>query len=472
MAGYLKRYYYRRTMIPRVLLILFLAVSQIPVSADLKRDAVQAIERGVKFFPSTSIEGGYGWFVTPDLSQRWGEGILDDRTVEVQPPGTPTVGMTLMRAFDVTEYTTAFRLAKATAAAVISGQNDLGGWGHVIAFDLPKPKVVSFDDDQTQTAMSFLMAYEQKFADDAVWAAVEKGLNLMTGSQLNNGGWPHRYPKQNNYHDYATFNDEGINDCIRLMIEADNYYTNSQLRSSLSRVARFLMVSQLPPPQSGWAQQYNEHLQPAWARSFEPPSVCPQVTLNNLNSLMDLAVHLDNRDYLEPIHDSLRWLDEVQLPNGLWARFIEIGTGDALYYDLGRIRVNSPEELSEERRLGYGYQTDLSDKLDQVRKRFASLWNSGKDLDPLEDRDPAERLAELEAEVTAIIAAQDKKGGWITKDDKYKKRIPGQPWNGEWEVQDRISSKVFVDNINTLADYIELAEELQTWKGLRGKRGE
>ena len=96
------------------------------------------------------------------------------------------------------------------------------------------------------------------------------------------------------------------------------------------------MISQLAPPQSGWAQQYNEHLQPAWARSFEPPSLCPQGTLNNLNSLMDLAIHLDNRDILEPIHDSLRWLDEVQLPNGLWPRFIEIGTGKALYYDRGR----------------------------------------------------------------------------------------------------------------------------------------
>ena len=44
----------------------------------------------------------------------------------------------------------------------------------------------------------------------------------MLKSQLDNGGWPHQYPWQGNYHDYATFNDQGINDCIRVMIEADS----------------------------------------------------------------------------------------------------------------------------------------------------------------------------------------------------------------------------------------------------------
>ena len=95
----------------------------------------------------------------------------------------------------------------------------------------------------------------------------------MLTSQLENGGWPHRYPSQGNYHDYATFNDEGINDCIRVMIEAHQYYGREEDEDVLMEAGRFFMISQLPPPQPGWAQQYNEFLQPAWARSFEPPSV-------------------------------------------------------------------------------------------------------------------------------------------------------------------------------------------------------
>ena len=59
----------------------------------------------------------------------------------------------------------------------------------------------------------------------------------------------------------------------------------------------------------------------------------------------------------------VEWIESIQLPNGNWARFIELHTGKPLYYDRGRIRVDSLEELSEERRLGYGYQVDLRRKL-------------------------------------------------------------------------------------------------------------
>ena len=428
------------------------------LAADLKRDAERALERGVKFFSSISTEGGYVWYVTPDLSERWGEGIVDEQTIEVQSPGTPLVGQTFLRAYNVSQYNPAMRAAKEAAEALIAGQNELGGWGHVIRFDRAKPRMVSFDDDQTQSAISFLMAMENKFAADEYGGAVEKALNLMTASQLGLGGWPHQYPKQGNYHDYATFNDEGINDCIRVMLEADRFYSNSQIRNSLLKAARFLMISQLAPPQPGWAQQYNEFLQPAWARSFEPPSVCPQVTVNNIESLIDLAVHFGNPEFLEPIHDALAWLDETRLPNGLWPRFIELGTGKALYYDRGRIRVDSTEELSEERRTGYGYETDLSGKLEKVRARFNRLWNNGWKADTLE-MDPVARLAELEPFVQSIIEDQDKKGRWITKEDRFKKKLPGQRWEGEWEVKDRISSRVFVDNINVLCEYLELLKK-------------
>ena len=36
------------------------------------------------------------------------------------------------------------------------------------------------------------------------------------------------------------------------------------------------------------------------------------------------------------------------MENGKWARFVEIGTGKALYFDRDRIRVDSVEELHPE----------------------------------------------------------------------------------------------------------------------------
>lgn len=448
--------------------IIFCIISAFTFStsfAEVSRAQTEAaVERGINYFHSLSNRGGYVYFVTPDLSRRWGEGVLDENTIEVQPPGTPAVGMALLKAYRGSGSSIALNAARDAAQALILGQNTRGGWQHTIRFDRPTGDMVSFDDDQTQSAISFLMALDQEVDDPELTAAVEKALTLMKEAQLENGGWPHRYPSQGNYHDYATFNDEGINDCIRVMLEALQYYGRQEDEEVLLRAGRFLMISQLPPPQPGWAQQYNKFLQPAWARSFEPPSVCPSVTLNNINSLLDLYIHIGRSEYLEPIPDSLKWIEDIRLPNGKWARFVELHTGKPLYYDRGRIRVDSIEELSEERRLGYGYQVDLRRKLNSIKQRYQQIIELGRDAYiARSDASPSvnaldNRISQLSTKVSAIIDSQSSKGAWITKNDRFKKRTPGQLWQGEYEVLDRISSRVFIDNVDTLCEYARLLD--------------
>lgn len=443
-------------------MILFTAAAS---ASDLSQQALLSLEKGIRYFHSINIHGGYVYHYTLDMSEKWGEGRTDDNTIEVQPPGTPAVGLSFLRAYRVTENPDFLEAAKDAAHALIRGQNDLGGWGHKINFGWPKVRYVSFDDDQTQTAIEFLMELDQDINDDSLTIAINKALNMMLEAQLDNGGWPHMWPEQGNYHDYATFNDEGINDCIRVMIKACKYYGNREYYDSLLRVGRFLMISQLPPPQPGWAQQYNEYLQPAWARTFEPPSVCPAVTVRNLNTLMDLYEFLDNSTYLEPIPDAIRWLDEVRLPNGKWARFVELGTNKALYYDRGRFRVDSMAELHIERRTGYGYETDISAALENARTRFNMIIKSIETKKPLDElvekKDPQQELAELEPVVRQIVDAQDELGRWITKNDRYKDPKPGVRWNGEYAVKDRISSGVFNRNVNLLCRYLELEKFLE-----------
>ena len=179
---------------------------------------------------------------------------------------------------------------------------------------------------------------------------------------------------------------------------------------------------------------------------------------------MDLYISLGRSEYLEAIPDSLRWIESIRLPNGKWARFVELNTGKPLYYDRGRIRVDSLDELSEERRLGYGYQVDLQRKLDSVKQRYEKIMNLGRDAYVARsERKPSasdreRRISQLSAEVSAIINSQDSNGAWITKEDRFKKRAPGQLWQGEYEVLDRISSRVFIDNVDTLCAYVRLLD--------------
>ena len=435
---------------------------------DLRQQAEATLTKGVAFFQTTHAHGGYVYHVTPDLAQRWGEGFADANTIEVQPPGTPAVGQSFLRAYQATGNKQALAAAQEAAEALIRGQNRHGGWDHTINFADLSNETVSFDDNQTQSAVSFLMTLNREIKNERLAAATQRALDMMLETQLENGGWPHMHPPRGNYHDFATFNDGGINDCIRVMIEAyhDNK-DNKAIEQSLRRVARFMVISQLPPPQPGWAQQYNEFLQPAWARTFEPPSVCPAATIRNIETLIDLYLALGDATLLEPIPDALRWLQDVRLQNGLWARFVELGTNKALYYDRGRIRVNSVEELHPERRTGYGYETNLTSQLAAGTKRYEQALKLGRsglmkaENPELSKAELANRLQAMSGSVEKIIASQAPSGAWITRDDRFKTTMPeGVRWNGEYTVTDRISSAVFNHNVAVLCEYLELSARL------------
>jgi len=445
--------------------LLFQLYSMASIQAQNKQDlsalateAERSLEKGIAFIQTLAIEGGYVYHYSIDGKEKWGEGKTDDRTIEVQPPGTPAVGMSFLRAYRITKNRDFLIAAEKAANALILGQNELGGWDHKIYFDRPTGKKVSFDDNQTQFAISFLMALDQEIDKSSLTEAIEKALDMMLESQLDNGGWPHQYPWQGNYHDYATFNDQGINDCIRVMIEANTYYKEAGYAKSLQKAGRFLIISQLPPPQPGWAQQYNEYLQPAWARTFEPPSVCPSASLHNINSLIDLFLHTGQEELLEPIPDAIKWLKASRLPNGKWGRFLELGTNKALYYDRGRIRVDSLQQLSLERSTGYNYEVNLKEALDAVELRFHQVSDQAIAASKF---DTATKLIELAADVLKIIEDQDKMGRWIVHQDQFRKEVEGKIWNGEYRIEDRISSALFNRNVGVLCAFLEAYKSMQ-----------
>jgi len=114
--------------------------------------------------------GGYVYYYSVDLEQRWGEGKATPDTIFVQPPGTPTVGMAFLKAHAASGdkfYTDA---ARETAEALVYGQLESGGWTQTIHFGPAKRlgkyrngkggrwNVSSLDDGQTQAALQMLIA--------------------------------------------------------------------------------------------------------------------------------------------------------------------------------------------------------------------------------------------------------------------------------------------------------------------------
>jgi hypothetical protein len=233
--------------------------------AALRADAANGLDRSIQFFrKQVATEGGYLWRYSADLNQREGEGKATATQVWVQPPGTPAVGMALLKAYEATGDKEHLAAAVETARCLVRGQLRSGGWDYSIEFDPkrrrlwnyradgknPKGKNVStLDDNTTQAALRFLMRVDVALGhkDREIHDAALYGLNALLHAQYPNGAWPQRFEappepgkfpvKQASYPDawpkkwpgadyrgYYTFNDNSIADVIDTLFEASRLY--------------------------------------------------------------------------------------------------------------------------------------------------------------------------------------------------------------------------------------------------------
>ncbi len=453
-----------------LLFVFIFTVTLFPISsfadAELTNDASKTLDKGIQYFYSVSTNGGYMSGYSLDLKKR--RGFLRDvadTQIQVQTPGTPSVGEAFLKAYKVTGDKFYLLCAEKAGDALIWGQKNSGGWSRYIDFNnKAENESCKIWSITTTSALRFLMALNMVIQKKSLQAAVEKGLGFMLESQFENGAWPPFYPLLGDRYNCYTFNDGTINDCISTMLEAHKNYNKPEHLESIKKAGDFIYISQLPPPQPGWAQHYNYYLQPQWFRQYEPPSVNSSVTARNFSTLVDLFLYTGNKKYLEPIPDAIRWLKNSRLPNGRWARFYELRTNVPLYYDRDRIRVSAVEELSDERRTGYRYQVNID--LENITEYYNNVKKLGRDEyikekeKALSENEKIKKLKVLETTVRNIISSQDEMGRWVTK-NRYRINVLGTgQWNGQYAVEDMIMSRIFIKNINLLCDYIEMAKSI------------
>ncbi|HOX39510.1 MAG TPA: pectate lyase [Candidatus Brocadiia bacterium] len=443
-----------------------------PAPPDLLQEkTVEAILKSSAFMRSISTHGGYLWEYTLDLKKRWGEGTATEMQIWVQPPGTPSVGQALLRAYRATGKPEMLDHARAAGYALAWGQLPVGGWKYSIdfaSFDPANPapprnaemkKLAgsaealrglyeklqggTFDDDTTQSALRFLMDLDKELDEEWLDRAIKDGLEFILKAQYPNGGWPQIFPLCGGYHDYYTFNDSAMNDCIDVMLMANTLYGDDRFLQSARKAGDFIILSQCKPPQTGWAQQYDMNIQPAWARTFEPPAVCSLNASTNIRTLVDLYLYTGESRYLEPIPAAIDWLNRSSLPNGVWARYYEIGTNRPFYCDRDRRIVYNVEELGEERRYGYSWHGEYGVAgaiayYTRVKEQGRDAYLAERDREPSQERRKS-KTESLSPGVNNIIAAMDEQGRWVNKD--------------------RIRCADFCRNINALCEYLELSKQ-------------
>lgn len=441
----------------------------------LREQAIAGMKRAAEFYrANAAAHGGYVYYTSLDLQQRWGEGKATADQIFIQPPGTPAVGMAFLRAHAATGDKFYLDAAQAAAEALVYGQLQSGGWAQVIDFDPRGAKAgqyrhgtsrgrnhSTFDDGISQSALRFLMHCDKAlgFKHAAIHEASEFALKAVLAAQHPNGAFPQvwtgpapQYPavkasfpdydwrtenRMKNYWDFPTLNDDLCTYVARMLEDGWTIYQDERCKAALAKLGDFLLLAQMPEPQPGWAQQYDFKTRPIWARKFEPPALAGRESQDAIETLLQVHRLTGDAKYLEPIPRALAWLKRSRLPDGRLARYYELRTNQPLYitadYQLTKSDADVPAH--------YGWKTEA---------RIESLENALATAQSGEAKAPQPKVP-TETQVHQILRDLDAQGRWVsTYTDGMK--LVGQPkFAPGFQF---LASEVFNRNMELLAAFV------------------
>ena len=466
-------------MIRFVPLVMVLFSQTLLAQDDLTARTLAAMKQATGFYhEQVAVQGGYVYEYSLDLKLRQGEGKAAPTEIWVQPPGTPTVGMAYVAAFEATGDKQFLTAAVDAARALMYGQLESGGWTASIDFDPKGPHADRYrngkgrakgknystlDDDKSQAAICLLIKVDKalEFKDTEIHDATQLALKSLLAAQFANGGFPQgwkepvpqqpvkpaSYPNYDwrtenrikEYWDYYTLNDGLAGTVARTLHLAHQTYGEAKYRDALMKLGDFLILAQMPEPQPAWAQQYNFDMQPMWARKFEPPAISGRESEDALETLLFLYEQTGDKKYLAPIEPAIAWMKRSLLADGQIARFYELQTNRPLYF------VRDIYELTyDDSNLPTHYGFKAKSRIDKIEKRYQELKQTGK------FKKSVSNLKTLTRDATRIVSELDDEGRWLSN-DKGEPVTASTHLNGQASV---ISSELFSRNLERLSEYM------------------
>jgi PelA/Pel-15E family pectate lyase len=480
-----------RNFVPNLVcgLVYMVAIGSPAAAQDtLRAQAIDAMRKATEFYTQqAAVEGGYVYYYSPDLSRRMGEGPAGKTRIWVQPPGTPTVGIALLRAYRATGDTFYLQTARRAAMALVYGQLRSGGWTASIDMEpaqrgFPfeggkkrRDSHSSLDDGQTQMALQFLMSVDREmaFGDKQIHDAVTLALDSLLAAQFPCGGFPQVWrgpvapqeivaasypdtdyrtvPRIKNYWDMYTLNDNVCGYVVDTLIMAHQIYDDPRYLRAIERLGNFLVLAQMPLPQPGWCQQYDYQMQPIWARRFEPPAIAGDESQETIETLLKIFEVTGDAQYLAPIPVALDYLERSQLSDGQLARFYELRTNRPLYM----VRQGDQYQLTyDDSRLPGHYGWKTPSRLPRLRQLFQKAAQQANARPAQTEQEFENGPADDFASVTEIVDSLDDQGRWISIYDGEP--LVGQPKFADGEPY--LSSARFSSNLSRLADYVSEAK--------------
>jgi len=273
----------------------------------------------------------------------------------------------------------------------------------------------TFDNSTTYTQVDYLakvytITHIEKYKEGCV-----KGINFILDAQFENGGWPQYYPLENKYSRHITFNDGaymGIIHTLKKIIDNDPSYAfisddlRAKVKKSYNKGLECILDTQIKDDGklTAWCQQHDEvTLKPAWARAFEPPSICNGESVPIVLMLMNID-HPGQR-VIDAIQGAVKWFRDSEIQHTrvktikapplkskwrtsttdkvvvndpaappIWTRYYELKTERPLFCDRNSKFLYQLSDVSRERRSGYGWYTYAPQRVLDAYPEWQKKW--------------------------------------------------------------------------------------------------
>ena len=271
--------------------------------------------------------------------------------------------------------------------------------------------VGTFDNDATITELRFLakVISAGKTNDLELQKSFAHGLEYIFSAQFPNGGWPQVYPLQGGYHDAVTFNDDAMLNVIKLLRdvslgEKEFSFVPAALRlksdAGWRRGLECVLAAQVVVSghRTVWGQQHDAiTLQPTSARNYEMPALASSESATLVLFMLQLPEPGSN--VIASVHAAAAWFEKTKImgkafqvvgtesrklvdapgAGPVWSRYYEIGTDRPIFGDRDLTIHDDVNEISRERRKGYGWFKDSAKRVGQHYAKWAKANPLEKD---------------------------------------------------------------------------------------------
>jgi PelA/Pel-15E family pectate lyase len=248
--------------------------------------------------------------------------------------------------------------------------------------------IATFDNDATHSELRILARAVTLTHNEEAKVGFFKGMDAVLRAQYPSGGWPQRFPPQDNYGKHITFNDGamiGIMEVLQDAAKGEGSYAfvdearRAKCKQAVEKGIDCILKCQIVVngKLTGWCAQHDEvTLAPAKARAYELPSISGSEGGQIAIFLMQIP-HPDER-VKKAVEGAAEWFASsvitgkrvtgARTPEGLpdrvlvddptstiWARFYDLETNKPIFSGRDSVKKYALADIEQERRAGYSW---------------------------------------------------------------------------------------------------------------------